>query len=231
MESLKTIVENILPHERELFLFLNGNHTPFWDHVMWIISKTNIWFPFYGLVILFLFYKTSWKHAALALLFFVLMAVLCDQISSGLFKPYFERLRPTHHPDFKDYVTIVNGYRAKGFSFISGHATNSLGFAVFLSLLYRHRWVTAIAFVWALSISYSRIYLGVHFISDVMTGMVVGTLVGLFSYAMLIAVRKKVFQLDGVEKTSLYSPQHGKIMALIFLVYFIGVVLFGILFP
>ena len=231
METLKELVESILPHERELFLFLNGAHTVFWDHVMWIISKTNIWFPFYGLVILFLFYKTSWKQAALALLFFVLMAVLCDQISSGLIKPYFERLRPTHHPDFKDYVTIVNGYRAKGFSFISGHATNSLGFAVFLSLLYRHRWVTVIAFIWALSISYSRIYLGVHFISDVVTGMVVGTLVGLFSYSMLTAVRKRVFHLEGVGKTQLYPPQHGKIMALIFLVYFIGVVLFGILSP
>lgn len=231
METLKELVESILPHERELFLFLNGGHTVFWDHVMWIISKTNIWFPFYGLVILFLFYKTPWKQAALSLLFFVLMAVLCDQISSGLFKPFFERLRPTHHPDFKDYVTIVNGYRANGFSFISGHATNSLGFAVFLSLLYRHRWVTVIAFIWALSISYSRIYLGVHFISDVVTGMLVGTLVGLFSYSLLIALRKRVFHLDGAEQTQLYPPRNGRIMALIFLVYFIGVVLFGILSP
>ena len=231
METLKEMVENILPYERDLFLFLNGGHTVFWDNLMWAVSKTNSWFPFYGLVILLLFYKTPTKDAAFVLLFFVLMAVLCDQVSSGLIKPFFERLRPTHHPDFKDLVNTVNGYRGGGFSFVSGHATNSLGFAVFLSLLYRHRWVTVVAFIWALTISYSRIYLGVHFISDVVGGMLAGTLLGWFSYALLIALRKRVFHLDAAQKTRIYPAQHGKIMALVFAVYFIGVILFGVLFP
>src|SRR3546814_9816150 len=93
MEKLKEIVENILPYERELFFWLNGSDSAFWDNTMWAISKTNIWFLFYGFVALFLFYKTQKKDAALILFFFVLMVLLCDQVSSGLMKPFFERDR------------------------------------------------------------------------------------------------------------------------------------------
>ncbi|MFB2120577.1 MULTISPECIES: phosphatase PAP2 family protein [Parapedobacter] len=228
---MKEFIESILPYERDLFFLLNGSDSVFWDHVMWIVSKTSVWFVFYAFVALFLFYKTSKKEAALALFFFVLMIVLCDQFSSGFMKPFFERLRPTHHPDFKDLVDTVNGYRGGGFSFISGHATNSFGFAVFLSLLFRNRWVTLVALVWAILISYSRIYLGVHFISDVVGGVLAGTLLAMIMYALFAFLQKKLFHLNPSERTPIYSSQHGNILALAFLVYFIGVVLYGLLFP
>ena len=231
MEKLKALVEGILPYERELFFSLNGSESVFWDHVMWVVSRTDVWFPFYGFVALFLFYKTDKKEAAAVLLLFVAMVVLCDQVSSGLMKPFFERLRPTHHPDFKDLVDVVNGYRGGGFSFISGHATNSLGFAVFLSLVFRNRWVTLIAMVWALTISYSRSYLGVHVISEVVGGMLAGTLVATVAYAALIVLRKRLFHLDATKVTSIYPVKQGNILALIFLAYCIVVVLFGVLFP
>lgn len=228
---VKEFVENILPYERDLFFLLNGSDSVFWDDVMWVVSRTSVWFLFYGFVALFLFYKTQKKEAALVLLFFVLMIVLCDQFSSGLMKPFFERLRPTHHPDFKDFVDIVNGYRGGGFSFISGHATNSFGFAVFLSLVFRNRWLTLVAIVWATLISYSRIYLGVHFISDVVGGVLAGTLIAMLMYALFAFFRKKLFHLNPSERTSIYSSQQGNILALAFMAYFIGVVLFGLLFP
>jgi undecaprenyl-diphosphatase len=228
---MNEFIENILPYERDLFFLLNGSDSIFWDNMMWVVSRTKVWFLFYVFVALFLFYKTLKKDAALVLLFFILMIVLCDQFSSGLMKPLFERLRPTHHPDFKDFVDIVNGHRGGGFSFISGHATNSFGFAVFLSLIFRSRWVTLVALFWATLISYSRIYLGVHFISDVVGGVLAGTLIALILYTVFVALRKKLFHLDSSEKTQIYSPQHGKILALAFVVYFLGVVLFGLFFP
>ena len=228
---MKEFIENILPYERDLFFLLNGSDSVFWDNMMWVVSRTRIWFLFYVFVALFLFYKTPKRDAALVLLFFILMVVLCDQFSSGLMKPFFERLRPTHHPDFKDYVDIVNGHRGGGFSFISGHATNGFGFAVFLSLVFRNRWVTLVALVWATLISYSRIYLGVHFISDVVGGVLAGTLIAMIMYAVFVSLRKKLFHLDPSEKTQVYSPQHGKILAVTFVAYFLGVVLFGLFFP
>jgi len=228
---LKEFIESILPYERDLFFLLNGSDSVLLDNIMWVVSRTKVWFLFYVFVALFLFYKTAKKEAVLVLVFFILMVVLCDQFSSGLIKPFFERLRPTHHPDFKDFVDMVNGHRGGGFSFISGHATNSFGFAVFLSLVFRNRWVTFVALVWATVISYSRIYLGVHFISDVVGGMLAGTLIAMLMYAALIAFRKKLFHLDVAGKTHLYSFHHGKILALAFAVYFLGVVLFGLFFP
>lgn len=198
---------------------------------MWIVSRTSVWFPFYVFVALFLFYKTLKKEAALVLIFFIVMIVVCDQFSSGLVKPFFERPRPTHHPDFKDFVDMVNGHRGGGFSFISGHATNSFGFAVFLSLVFRNHWVTLVSLVWAMLISYSRIYLGVHFISDVVGGVLAGILIATISYAVFASLRKKLFHLDSSETTRIYSPQHGKILALAFAAYFLGVVLFGVFFP
>ncbi|WP_262249608.1 phosphatase PAP2 family protein [Parapedobacter soli] len=228
---MKEFIENLLPYERDLFFLLNGSNSVFWDNVMWIVSRTSAWFPFYVFVALFLFYKTLKKEAALVLIFFILMIVVCDQFSSGLVKPFFERLRPTHHPDFKDFVDMVNEHRGGGFSFISGHATNSFGFAVFLSLVFRNRWVTLVSLVWATLISYSRIYLGVHFISDVVGGVLAGILIATISYAVFASLRKKLFHLDSSEKTRIYSPQHGKILALAFTAYFLGVVLFGVFFP
>jgi undecaprenyl-diphosphatase len=153
--------------------------------------------------------------------------VLCDQFSSGLIKPFFERPRPTHHPDFKDLVDIVHGHRGGGFSFISGHATNSFGFAVFLSLIFQNRLVTLAAFVWATLISYSRIYLGMHFISDVLGGIIAGTLIALILYVVFLSFKKKIFSPESPEKTTAYSEQHGTILATVLTAYLMGVLIYG----
>ncbi|MBL7842452.1 MAG: phosphatase PAP2 family protein [Cyclobacteriaceae bacterium] len=224
---LKEFVESVLSHERNLFFLLNGSDSVFLDNIMWIVSRTRVWFTFYVFVALFLFYKTQKKKAALILLFFVLTIVLSDQISSGLIKPFFERLRPTHHPDFKDFVDIVHGHRGNGFSFVSGHASNSFSFAVFLSMIFRNRWVTLVVFVWATLISYSRIYLGVHFISDVVGGIVVGSLIALIMYALFVSLQKRLFPIESIEKTNLYSEQQGKILAAVFTLYWLGVLVYG----
>jgi undecaprenyl-diphosphatase len=224
---MKEFVENLLSHERQLFFLLNGSDSVFLDNMMWILSKTRVWFLFYSFVALFLFYKTLKKKAALTLLFFVLTIVLCDQFSSGLLKPFFERLRPTHHPDFKDLVDIVHGHRGGGFSFISGHASNSFGFAVFLSLVFQNRWVTVVSLVWATAISYSRIYLGVHFVSDVVGGIIAGTLIAVIMYGVFLYIQEKVFQPEFSKRTRLYAYQQGNILAFVFIIYALGVLVYG----
>jgi undecaprenyl-diphosphatase len=224
---MKELVENMLSYERQLFFMLNGSDSTFLDNMMWILSRTSVWFLLYLFVALFLFHKTLKRKAALILLFFVLTVVLCDQFSSGLLKPFFERLRPTHHPDFKDLVDIVHGHRGGGFSFISGHATNSFGFAVFLSVIFRNRWVTLVSLVWATIISYSRIYLGVHFISDVVGGMLAGTLIALIMYVVFVSLQKKLFQPDSPEEVRIYSQQQGKILASVFAIYSLAVLAYG----
>ncbi len=225
---MKEAVENMLPCERDLFFLLNGSDSVFIDNIMSIVSGRWEWIPVYAFVVFMFFYKTPYKQALLISLFAVLVFALCDQVSSGLIKPFFERLRPTHHPDFKDLVDIVNGHRGGGFSFISGHATNSFGFAVFLSLVFKNRWVTLVALVWATLISYSRIYLGMHFISDVVGGIIVGTLIAIILYAVLIPLRKKLFHLKSPEKKRIYSEQQGNLLSLVFAVYFVGLIIYSL---
>ena len=110
--------------ERSLFLLLNGTHSPFWDNVMYTYSYMFTWVPFY-LCFFFIFsYKKHWKEIVLTFIAIGLLILLCDQLSSGITKPIFHRLRPTHDPDFENIVHTVFNYRGGRYGFFSGHATN-----------------------------------------------------------------------------------------------------------
>lgn len=212
---MKEIVENIIPLERDLFLLLNGSDSVFLDNVMWTISGRFVWVPLLLFLVFLFFYKTSRKEALLVTLFFILLFVACDQVSSGLIKPLFERLRPSHHPDFKDVVDLVNNYRGGRFGFVSGHATNSFGLAVFLSLLFKNRRLTIASLIWATINSYSRIYLGVHFISDIIGGVIVGTIIGIIIYQLYSYFRYRMFTIpDRLRRKSAYSLYHGNMLAI-----------------
>jgi len=231
---MKEFVENMLDWERNLFFRLNGSDSAVLDNIMHIVSTKEMWFPLYLFVAFLAFYRTRITQGTLVFLSFILLVVLTDQFSSGLVKPFFERLRPGHHPDFREYVQLftstymtesgevnIRFHRGGGFAFISGHATNHTGFAVFLSLVFRNRWATCIALLWAGLISYSRIYLGVHFVSDVIGGIIAGTLiaVGLY-YLVLVPLRKKILKIDDSKKYQMYSAQHGKILWIGFAIHF-----------
>ena len=184
-------MEGLLPMERDLFFTLNGSESVFLDNVMWAISGRLVWIPLYLFILFLFFYKRPIKEGILVALFFILVFVVCDQASSSFFKPLFERSRPTHHPDFRDLVDTVNNYRGGRYGFISGHATNSFGLAVFVSLLFMRRALTLASLFWAALNSYTRIYLGVHFISDIAAGMIVGAIIALFVFALYSWIHKK----------------------------------------
>lgn len=218
-------VENLLPFERDLFFALNGSESVFLDNVMWTISGRLVWIPVYLFILFLFFYKTPRKEAFLVIVFFILVFVVCDQVSSSIFKPMFVRFRPTHHPDFKDLVDIVNGYRGGKFGFISGHATNSFGLAVFVSLLFKNRWLTLTALLWAAINSYSRIYLGVHFISDIVAGILVGSLIAFILYELYIQIRFRLFPIPRREKRKpVYSNWQGSRLAG-FIIIYLGIII------
>jgi Membrane-associated phospholipid phosphatase len=191
------MLEQILEYERAAFLWLNGNHNPFWDSFMWLYTGQIVWIPMILLLIFFLFYKKDIKEVILIVLSIILLIALCDQLSSSICKPYFSRFRPTHHPDFKDYVNTVNDYRGGRYGFISGHATNAFGFAMFALLLFRNRLFTISILLWGILFAYSRIYLGVHFISDIIPGILAGLLLGFGIYKLYMLLRYKILKKNG----------------------------------
>ncbi len=224
--DMKEWVEGLLPSERDLFFALNGSESIFLDNVMWTISGRLIWIPFYLFILFLFFYRVPRKEGILAALFLILVFVLCDQVSSSLFKPFFERFRPTHHPDFKDLVDTVNNYRGGRYGFISGHATNSFGLAVFVSMVFKHRAVTATTLLWALLNSYTRVYLGVHFVSDIVAGMVVGSLVALLVYEAYSWTRARIIHPSPVQARSPYT-KYGALFAITLVVYLAVITIFS----
>lgn len=210
-------VDEFLPYERKLFFALNGSESTFLDNLMWTFSGRFVWIPLILFILFMIFYKKNWKEALLVILFLVLVVTVCDQIASSIFKPMFHRLRPTHHPDFSEFVDTMKGYKGGRYGFISSHAANSFGIAVFLSLIFRQKWLAIFSFLlWALVNSYSRIYLGVHFISDILMGMLVGTVIAFLLFTAFRYSRCVLFKIPKSEckMGEIYTPFHAKILAI-----------------
>lgn len=202
------ILEQLLHFEKDLFLQLNGSDSLFWDYFFYLYSYKWTWLPFYACFFLVFIYKNKWTEIVFVLLAIVLLILLCDQISSGLFKPFFHRFRPTHHPEFKNMVVTVLEYRGGRYGFISSHAANAFGFMTFTALLFRNRLFSYCIALFAIVNGFSRIYLGVHFISDVVVGAMVGIVIGYLVYRLYnFASRKYLNHPKDVLKQPVYSAK------------------------
>ena len=189
------MLEKLLILERALFLRLNNCHTPFGDQFMWLYSGTYAWIPVAICFFAVLFYanRKRWKEMLLVVVAIALTITLCDQFSSGFCKPFFTRFRPTYHPDFMNDVMTVFDYRGGRYGFISSHAANGFGFATLTSLIFRNKLYALSLFLWATVFAYSRIYLGVHFISDIIPGILTGLFFGWLVYKLFVFAHKKAF--------------------------------------
>lgn len=126
-------------------------------------------------------------------LFFGLLILIGDRASVEMFKEVFERLRPCHNKRIIFLVHTVDGCGGQ-YGFVSSHATNSFSLAFFSSLLLKSKfkWITAVMFLWATLVSYSRIYMGVHFPADILIGAILGSGVGIFVFLVLKITNQKL---------------------------------------
>jgi undecaprenyl-diphosphatase len=167
-------MQTILDFDRKLLLFLNGMHYPFLDQVMFYFTETFFWLPLY-LILIYLIIKNYNKQAWFMLLGAAITIVLADGITASLMKPYFARLRPSQDPSLIGLIHLVNDYRGGLYGFASSHAANTFGTALFVTLALRPfykriGWI----FAWAVLMTYTRIYLGVHYPGDIIAGALVG---------------------------------------------------------
>lgn len=179
------MLQGLLTLDRDLLLTFNHWHSPFWDEVMWYATKTVPWIPVYLLIIFLIFRQYGIKRTLLALFFIAVLVVLCDQVSV-LLKNLIERPRPTHDPVIAPFVQLVHDYRGGQFGCPSSHAANYFGLITFLMPLLRSNLSSLLLIVWAVFVSYTRIYLGVHYPFDIFFGAALGILIG-FSIFMAYA--------------------------------------------
>ncbi|TLX73465.1 phosphatase PAP2 family protein [Labilibacter sediminis] len=222
-------MEFLLELDSQLLLLLNYFHSDFWDSANWLISSTQIWLPMY-IMIIYAMVKGQKMQSWISIVAVIVLVVLCDQISTEVFKYGFERLRPTHNPDLKDIVKTVNGYRGGKFGFVSSHATNTMGIAVLTSLIFRNRVYTTFIILWSLIVSYSRIYLGVHFPGDILGGLCLGTILGVVVYKLYALVIPRFVRLTYFNKKGLHrgiAEQFGRQEVL--RIVFTGVLIFTVI--
>lgn len=187
------MLETLINWDTDLFLFLNGIHSPFWDRVMWMISGKLIWVPLYLFILGWIVRKFRWKTLAL-IVFIALLITLSDQLSVHLFKEVFQRLRPCHDPRIADLVHIINGKCGGSFGFVSSHAANSFAIASFTLLLLNNRLYSGLIIFWATVVSYSRVYLGVHFPGDIIGGAILGMVIGFILYKCYRILEARVLE-------------------------------------
>lgn len=170
---------DLLRHtDTSFFLLLNGLHCAFCDKVFPILTEFWAWIPLF-LLWFWLLYKKFRKKLFTVAFCIVALVLLTDQ-SANLVKKTVKRYRPSHNLLIKDKVHVVNDYRGGEYGFVSNHAANVWGIAIFLFLLLRpaKKWIILSLFTWAVFICYTRIYLGVHYPLDILGGALLGGCIG-----------------------------------------------------
>ena len=162
--------------DSDILLWINGHYSEWLDGFMWTVSRSKTWIPLYVLLVGLIAWKyRSWKAVLLILAGFGIAVGLSDWTTSGILKPLVCRLRPTHEPSL-DPLHLVGLYTGGKYGFCSSHAANTMSVALLFSLLFRHKITTAGLMIWVVLNCYSRMYLGVHYPTDILAGLLIGSM-------------------------------------------------------
>ena len=183
------MLDKIIAFDKECLVFLNSLGSTTYDGLWLIITQQVYWTPFFLFLAYLIYIKKGAKSLGLVVLFIGLILLCCNE-SVELFKEIFKRLRPCNDPQLKGIIRVV--HQSDTYSFFSGHAANSMATMTFIYLiLQKEIKYIALVFLYPLIFAYSRIYLGVHFPGDILTGYAFGLSFGVLSYKGFVYVQDK----------------------------------------
>lgn len=172
---------------------LGGSHNMFCDAFALVLTSGWTWIAMY-LTLLFVVIKNNETMAQIGLV--VLSCALCvllaDGMADGIMKPLTMRLRPINDPEVREMITLVAGVADKNYSFFSAHAANTMAISTFMALLMRNARMTTALVIWSLTNCWTRIYLGMHYPSDIAVGIIWGIICGAVVYAGYRRVYKRI---------------------------------------
>lgn len=179
--------------DMQVLSLFNGSDNIMLDQMVQILTSGLTWIPLY-VMLFFVVIRNNETMGQIALV--VGSAIFCvlfaDGLVDGIIKQLAERWRPSNDPTFKYMVQVVDDIRPKGYSFCSAHAANTMSLAVFFSLLVRSKLLTITLVTWSLINCWTRLYLGVHYPSDILCGMIIGIIVGILVYLLYYKIYLRI---------------------------------------
>jgi undecaprenyl-diphosphatase len=185
------MLEKLQSLDTQLFVYLNSLGSENFDGFWLFITKQVNWIPLFLLLFYLIYKKIGIKQTLYLLLFIAVLITITDQ-TTNVFKNGFQRLRPCNNPEIKSFIRIVQVRNS--YSFFSGHAANTMAVATFLYLNFKQNFkYFALIFLWPLIFAYSRIYLGLHYPLDIVSGYLCGFIFGFLMYKTYKILQKKYF--------------------------------------
>ncbi|MGP8213983.1 MAG: phosphatase PAP2 family protein [Bacteroidia bacterium] len=205
---LISLIESLKSIDTSLLLWINSRHNGTLDVIMWNASARYTWLPLY-IIMAFLVIRKFGKASWLPIIFAVLAIAMSDQFSNHFVKDIFLRYRPSHNLNIMGQLHYVtdpgnnNNYMGGMYGFVSSHAANTTAFTFFMSLLFRKKLVTICLICWVILVCYSRVYLGVHYPSDIAGGMLLGLITGGIAYMAYKMIKGRVLKRKMENETKL----------------------------
>lgn len=183
--------ERIKELDTELLVYLNGLGSETYDKLWLVITNQFYWTPFFLVLFYLIYKKLGGKQTLYLLLFIAVLITFTDQVTN-LFKYTFQRPRPCNNPEINTIIRVVQ--TRTSYSFFSGHAANTMAVATFLYFILRRYFkYLGFLFLWPLIFAYSRIYLGLHYPGDILTGYFFGALFGSLLYLVYKKLKPQYF--------------------------------------
>lgn len=192
LELITGIWDFLSECDTRLLLVVNGWHSSYWDSFMRLYSTQKLlWIPLYIALCYVIYRNFGWRVLMWTIILECMALLITDTTASHLIKPYVGRLRPAHlDSGIASVVHVVDNHRGGAFSFPSSHSGNIWGLVFLMALLLRHRWITFCLTLWALLMCYSRMYLGLHYPSDLLAGFVLGVVCAWLAWLVLRRVKE-----------------------------------------